>query len=61
MNKFENKLLCSDIDGTLIDDKHNISDKNIKAIEYFRENGGLFSKIFYFVDRKACCFCDIFN
>lgn len=43
MKKFENKLLCSDIDGTLIDDNHNISEKNLKAIEYFRENGGIFT------------------
>ena len=43
MRKFENKLLCTDIDGTLIDNNNSISEDNIKAIEYFCENGGKFT------------------
>lgn len=41
--KFENKLIVSDIDGTFFDDDMNIADRNIDAINYFKENGGHFS------------------
>lgn len=43
MGKFEGFVLCSDIDGTLLDDSHKIHPENIKAIEYFRKNGGKFT------------------
>ena len=41
--KFENKLIVSDIDGTFFDDDMNIADRNIDAINYFKENGGHFT------------------
>lgn len=42
MKKFENIILCSDIDGTLTNDKGAISKENLDAIEYFTKNGGRF-------------------
>lgn len=41
--KFSGKLLISDIDGTFINDNMEIADRNIDAINYFKENGGLFT------------------
>ncbi len=41
--KFSNKLLITDIDGTFINDNMEIADRNIDAINYFKENGGLFT------------------
>ncbi|MFA7636257.1 MAG: HAD family hydrolase [Monoglobales bacterium] len=43
MKKFENMLLISDIDGTLIGHSWEISKENIQAATYFMENGGFFS------------------
>ena len=42
MKKFNGYMLVSDFDGTLINKSGLISDENIKAIEYFVENGGMF-------------------
>jgi len=41
--KFEGYLLVSDMDGTLIDNNGKISEKNIKAINSFVEQGGIFT------------------
>ncbi len=41
--KFDNKLIVSDIDGTFFDDNELIPSCNIDAINYFKENGGLFT------------------
>ena len=38
MGKFDNILLCTDLDGTLRDSKGNIPKGNIEAINYFMEN-----------------------
>jgi len=43
MGKFSGMLLCSDIDGTLINDEHKVSLKNQLAIEYFKSEGGIFT------------------
>ncbi len=43
MGKFDGILLCTDLDGTLLDDKNCVSKENIKAIEYFKSNGGKFT------------------
>ena len=43
MRKFDGILLVSDLDGTLLRDDKSISKENIKAIEYFESEGGLFS------------------
>ncbi len=41
--KFDNKIIVSDIDGTFFDDSSRIPDTNIDAINYFKENGGIFT------------------
>lgn len=43
MKKFENLLLISDIDGTLVDESWIISRENIDAANYFMEKGGTFT------------------
>ena len=43
MGKFDGILFCSDVDGTLMNGKTPVSEKNIKAIEYFEANGGAFT------------------
>ena len=43
MGKFDKIVICSDIDGTLIDSKQNISKENLEAISYFKSEGGLFT------------------
>lgn len=43
MGKFDGILLVSDLDGTLLRNDKSISKENIKAIEYFESEGGLFS------------------
>ena len=42
-NKFEGYVIYSDLDGTLLNNKKEVSDENKKAINYFIENGGKFS------------------
>jgi Cof subfamily protein (haloacid dehalogenase superfamily) len=42
MKKFTNKLLLSDMDGTLLNSQGIISKENQEAVKYFIENGGLF-------------------
>lgn len=41
--KFQGMLLVTDLDGTLLKDDKTISKENLKAIEYFKENGGKFT------------------
>lgn len=41
--KFKGYLLVTDMDGTLLDSKGRLSEENIKAIEYFVNNGGIFT------------------
>ncbi|MBO4392152.1 MAG: HAD family hydrolase [Clostridia bacterium] len=43
MGIFDNTYLLSDLDGTLLDSNAEISYENRKALEYFMNNGGLFS------------------
>ena len=43
MARYDNILLCSDLDGTLRNSKGEISEENIQAIKYFCDNGGLFT------------------
>ncbi len=43
MGKFDGKLLVSDVDATLFDSQHQISEQNARAIEYFKAEGGIFS------------------
>ena len=39
MNKFKGYLILSDIDGTLTNDRGQISAENAAAIRYFQEEG----------------------
>lgn len=43
MGKFDGYLICSDIDGTLIDDNFKIPEVNMESIRYFQNEGGLFT------------------
>lgn len=45
MGKFDGILICTDLDGTLMNSKKEISKENLDAIEYFKANGGLFTFI----------------
>ena len=45
MKRFEGILFCTDIDGTLLNDKKEVSKENSEAIEYFKKEGGLFTFI----------------
>lgn len=68
MKKFESILFTTDLDGTLLRNDKSISEENIKAIEYFKEEGGLFTfvtgrvpvgalKIYDAVKPNAPCGC----
>ncbi len=43
MGKFSGILICSDLDGTLLDRNKEISQENLKALDYFMKNGGCFA------------------
>ena len=43
MKKFEGVLICTDLDGTLLNDSRVISAENKEAIEYFKSEGGSFT------------------
>lgn len=45
MNRFEGLLFCTDLDGTLFNNTHTVSQENLDAIEYFKSEGGLFTFI----------------
>ena len=43
MGKFDGFLICTDLDGTLLCNDKTISDENLSAIEYFKQEGGFFT------------------
>ena len=43
MGKFENVILCTDLDGTLLRGDGTVSAENIAAIELFKREGGIFT------------------
>lgn len=45
MGKFDGILICTDLDGTVLRNNKTISDENLKAIEYFKQEGGYFTFI----------------
>lgn len=45
MGKFDGILICTDLDGTLLRNDNTISEENLKAIEFFKLEGGTFTFI----------------
>ena len=45
MGKFDGILICTDLDGTLLNSEKKISEQNREAIEYFKSEGGMFTFI----------------
>lgn len=43
MGKFDGILICTDLDGTLLNGKRAVSEENRNAIEYFKREGGRFT------------------
>ena len=43
MGKFENTVIITDLDGTLLTNDCTVSQKDIEAIEFFKKEGGLFT------------------
>lgn len=43
MGKFDGVLICTDLDGTLLKNDKTISKENIDAINFFKQEGGLFT------------------
>ena len=43
MGKFDGWLIATDLDGTLFDDRSEVPQKNLEAIRFFQEEGGLFT------------------
>lgn len=43
MAKFSNTVLITDLDGTLLPHDKILNPKDLKAIDYFRQNGGIFT------------------
>lgn len=43
MGKFDGILICTDLDGTLLRNDNTISEENLKAIEFFKLEGGTFT------------------
>lgn len=58
MGKFDGILMCTDLDGTLLKKDKNISTENKKAIEYFKNEGGLFT---FVTGRSASTVGDMYN
>ena len=42
MGRYSGMLLCSDLDGTLLNSERQVSDENAEAIRAFRSQGGVF-------------------
>ncbi len=58
MSKFNGVLICTDLDGTLLRNDNTISNENLNAIEYFKQEGGIFT----FVTGRMPFFCsEIYN
>ena len=43
IDNFKGKLLVCDMDGTLLNSRHQVSEENRKALQHFVRNGGLFT------------------
>ena len=61
MGKFDGILICTDLDGTLLKKDKTISEENVKAIEYFKSEGGLFTFITGRMPMYVPYICDTIN
>ncbi len=43
MKKFDNTVIVTDLDGTFLNDDEGLVERNLEAIEYFKQNGGKFT------------------
>ncbi len=59
MKKFDGILFCTDLDGTLYTSDKSVSEENLKAIEYFKSEGGRFTFITGRVPQTAGEICQI--
>ena len=59
MGKFDGILICTDLDGTLINSSEKVSKENLDAIEYFKANGGLFTFVTGRLPYFASSICNI--
>ncbi len=63
--KFKNILIMSDIDGTFTDSNSQIVPRNIDALRYFTENGGMFGfatgRLPYYMERINAIASEIVN
>ena len=58
MKKFENIIICTDLDGTLLRGDKTISEENLDAIAHFQREGGYFT----FITGRMPFFChDIYH
>ena len=58
MKVFDGIMICTDLDGTLINSDKKISKENLDAIEYFKANGGYFTFITGRVPLTATYLCE---
>lgn len=58
MGKFDGVLLCTDMDGTLLNSNSAVSPENKKAIEYFMSEGGSFT---FITGRAKSAVTDFYN
>ena len=59
MGIFDGVLICTDLDGTLLNRNRTISEENLRAIEHFKANGGIFTFITGRMPFYAAHFCDM--
>ena len=58
MGKFDGILICTELDGTLLRNDSTISVENLNAIEYFKQEGGIFT---FITGRMPFFVSDIYN
>ena len=58
MGIFDGILICTDLDGTLLDSSHRVSEENLKAIRYFENEGGKFT---FVTGRPPVCVTEIYK
>ena len=58
MGIFEGILICTDLDGTLLNSTHRVSEENLKAIRHFEQEGGKFT---FVTGRPPVCVTEIYE